>query len=168
MVSRSLLQTSRFQIVWGQHEGSGRSVSINSSCIPSSSCNAWQRPLLHSDHLRKSRWRHFKSRRWTFTAVYFVLLDWSVINSFIVHKSEHLETINWNAKNILLHQLLKHCISCDTIPATVSCSIVPQGDLQRNRLDLRLGHFVRWSKRRGSCANLLCATKSKWITTYCS
>ncbi len=112
------------------------------------------------DHLRKSRWRHFKSRRWTFTAVYFVILDWSIINSFIIHKSDNPESVNWKTKTILLRQLLRHCLPCDFATTNTACSN-SKLDIQISRLDLRLGHFIRWSKRRGSCANLLCATTNK-------
>ncbi len=87
--------------------------------------------FLFRDQRRKSRHRHFKTRRWPLGAIYFFLLDASVANAVVLFKDAgHPDFANADAKPTLVSQLLQHLPTLAGLPATSLESILAEDGRQ--------------------------------------
>ncbi len=132
------------------------------------------------DHLWKSQYLHFWSKRWPLGAVYTTLLGWSIINSFVCHKENMPKFTNAQAKPLLLQQLLQFCNAQINLPRELhpdpivqlecSTTIVPQRSfitVMKNRLNLSLGHFPRWHPQQRQCKMHKIRRTTHFFCSYC-
>ncbi len=134
------------------------------------------------DKLRKSRHKQFRSKRWPLGGVYFLLLDWSIINGHIIHKTYHHGFQHRDSKSVLCAQLFNYCQKLrnqDLVQPDVYLHSAPAhknnyipsrslAQLEKGRLDLALGHFPKLSNKRRRCALREQCCSSTRTTFFCS
>lgn len=113
-----------------------------------------------------------KSRQWPVGAVFFFLLDTSVINSYICMREVSPSVKNKDAKLILSEQLKEFCLAsrcvdrrpiigkcleqlpprrCTTKVPLSEVPVLSDEQLSKCRYDLSLGHFIRRCTTRRVC-----------------
>ncbi len=134
----------------------------------------------YRDHLRKSKHRHFRLRKWPIGAIYTTLLGWSIINSAICHREDSPTFFNFEAKPLLVKQLLQFCNAQLNLPREVSnkgiaqlewsCSVVPQWSFDTVMIDWlnpSLGHFPRWQRNQRQCKMHTIRSRTHYFCSYC-
>ncbi len=136
---------------------------------------------VNRDHLRKSQHRHFRSKRWPLSAVYCLLLDWSIINATICYKQTNPKFQNRNAKPQLAAELRQFCNAQSKMPHEVEensddlllemrSTVVPKRNIDhvlQNRLNSTLRHFPRWHPVNRRCVMHKRKKRTNFFCSYC-
>ncbi len=133
------------------------------------------------DHLRKSQHRHFRSKWWPLSAVYCLLLDWSIINSTICYREANPKFENRNAKPQLAAELRQFCNAqlllpreicdkSDDVIAHIRSTVIPKRnfrDVLTARLNREFGHFPRWHPANRKCVMHKRKLRTNYFCSYC-
>ena len=129
------------------------------------------------DHLRKSKHRHFKSRKWPIGAVFFFLMEVAVVNMYICMKEVLPKLQNCNVKEELCNQVQEFCraqnnprligpaLERETYDSHVSYR---SGELERRRRDICVPHLLKKRAREQRCRMHGADRKRHRTVYYCT